>query len=141
MKGFTLSQDEISSLRRSHKRERNKKFSYRINAIILLGSDWTLEEVKDALLIDEETLRNYVKHYEEGGLKLLLKMNHHGSEPYLSENQINILCKELNTNIYLTTQSIIEYAENKFNVCYSQSGMRDLLHRLNYEYKKPKLVP
>ena len=32
-------------------------------------------------------------------------------------------------------------AQEKFKVTYSISGMRDLLHRLGYEYKKPKLVP
>jgi len=140
MQGFELSQDEIASLRLSHKRERNKRFAYRINAIILLGSGWTLEEVKDALLLDEETLRSYTSSYREGGLRLLLKSNHQGSEPNLSKKQIVNLQKELDTNIHLTSQSVIEYVKNKFQISYSLSGMRDLLHRIGYEYKKPKLV-
>ena len=44
MQGFELSKDEIVSLRLAHKRERNKKLAYRINAIVLLGSGWSLEE-------------------------------------------------------------------------------------------------
>lgn len=141
MQGFELSRDEIAFLRLAHKRERNKKFAYRINSVILLGSGWTLDEVKDALLLDEETLRNHIKNYKEGGLKLLLKNNYKGSESNLSKKQIEELCQELDTNIHLTTQSVIEYSKKKHRVSYSLSGMRDLLHRIGYEYKKPKLVP
>jgi transposase len=141
MKGFELSQDELAFLRKAHKSEHYKRSAYKINAIILLGSGWTLEQVKDALLIDDETLRSYVKKYQEGGLPGLLKVDYKGSEPYLSIRQLELLCQELDSNIYLTTQEVTKFIENTFKVSYSQSGMRDLLHRLGYEYKKPKLVP
>ena len=36
---------------------------------------------------------------------------------------------------------MIDYVQNTFGIFYTPSGMRDLLHRLGYEYKKPKLVP
>ena len=64
-----------------------------------------------------------------------------GSERRLDEFEIDILITELETKIYLTTQSVIIFLEKVFGVIYSQSGMRDLLHRLGYEYKKPTLVP
>jgi transposase len=141
MKGFELSKEELAFLRKAHKSEHYKRSAYKINAIILLGSDWTLEQVKEALLIDDETLRSYVKKYQDGGLPDLLKVDYKGSEPYLSIQQLELLCQELNSNIYLTTQAVLEHVEKIFKVSYSQSGMRDLLHRLGYEYKKPKLVP
>jgi transposase len=86
-------------------------------------------------------LRNYMKLYQEGGLKELIRKKHKGSESYLSEAQIEILKKELDSNIYLTTQAVVEYIQKTFSEAYSQSGMRDFLHRIGYEYKKPKLVP
>jgi transposase len=141
MKGFELNQEELAFLRKAHKSEHYKRSAYKINAIILLGSGWTLAQVKDALLIDDETLRNYVKKYQDGGLPELLKVDYKGSEPYLSIPQLELLCQELDSNIFLTTQAVVEFVEIKFKVIYSQSGMRDLLHRLGYEYKKPKLVP
>lgn len=141
MKGFKLNSTELSELRRAHKSEYYKRSAYKINCIILLGSGWTLEEVKDALLLDEETLRGYIQKYESGGLDALLKVEYKGSEPQLSVVQIQKLCKVLDTKIFLTTKSVIDYIKKEFNIIYSLSGMRDLLHRLNYEYKKPKLVP
>lgn len=141
MNGFMLSKDELATLKRAHKSEHYKRSAYKINAVILLGSGWTLAEVKDALLIDDETLRSYVKKYQEGGLSELLKVDYKGSQPLLSVKHIDLLCQELNASIHLTTQSVIEFVEKKFQITYSLSGMRDLLHRLGYEYKKPKLVP
>jgi len=141
MIGFKLSKDELIALRLAHKSEHYKRSAYKINAVILLGSGWSLSEVKDALLIDDETLRSYIKKYQDGGLAELLKVDYKGSQPLLSVQHIETLCQELNSNIHLTTQSVIEFVEKKFEITYSLSGMRDLLHRLGYEYKKPKLVP
>ena len=59
----------------------------------------------------------------------------------LSDSQQAKLCEELESKIYLTTHSVIEYVRGNFEVEYTPSGMRDLLHRLGYEFKKPKLVP
>lgn len=141
MQGFTLTKDELAELRRAHKSEYYRRSADKIKSVVLLGTGWTLAEVKEVLLLDEETLRNYVKKYQEGGLPALLKVEFKGSEPQLSVAQIEKLCVVLNTNIFLTTQSVIDYVGKKFGITYSQSGMRDLLHRLDYEYKKPKLVP
>jgi hypothetical protein len=71
MKNFSLTDEEVQELRVAHKSAKNKADAYRINAVILLGTDWSLVEVVDALLIDDETLRNYVKNYKDGGLEQL----------------------------------------------------------------------
>jgi len=109
--------------------------------VILLGTGWKLKQVKKALLLDDETLRSYVEKYREGGIQKLIFTNHKGAQSQLDEKQIEQLREELETSIYLTTHSVIEYTKNTFNTLYSLSGMRDLLHRIGYEYKKPKLVP
>src|SRR5437762_7729418 len=127
MKGFKLSKDELAFLRRAHKSEYYKRSAYKINALILLGSGWSLQEVKDALLLDDETLRSYVKKYQEGGLPELLKVDYKGSEPQLSVIAVESLCTALNSYIFLTTQSVIEHVKKEFKITYSQSGMRDLL--------------
>jgi transposase len=93
------------------------------------------------LMLDEETLRNYQTQYEAGEVKELLENNHKGSICRLKEEDLNILKEKLETTIHLTTQSVLTFVEKKFGIQYNQSGMRDLLHRIGYEYKKPKLVP
>ena len=144
MKGFHLTPEELSSLRAAHRdqlKNRNPHSAYKINAIILLGTGWTLRKVKEALLVDDETLRSYVEKYKASGVTGLIKTNYKGSEGKLNSSQIDLLKLELDENIYLTTTSVINYVEKEFGIIYSVTGMRDLLHRLGFEYKKPKLVP
>lgn len=144
MKGFLLSSEEIQELRYAHKfalKNKNGKLAYKINAVILLGSDWTLEEVTEALLLDDETLRSYVNHYLSGGISELMKNNYKGSEPKLSEEQIKKLSAELDKHIYPTTHAVAQYIKTQFGIEYTISGLTDLLKRLDYVYKKPKLVP
>ena len=141
MKGFYLKPDELAELHAAHKLERNKRYAYRIHAIILLGTGYTLKKVKQVLFIDDETLRGYVEAYLSEGIPGLASDRRGGSDSKLTAKQIEILENELNTNIYLTTSAVIDFVNSKFSIAYSNSGMRDLLHRIGYEHKKPKLVP
>jgi transposase len=141
MKNFELTPEEIQELRFAHKREKRKQYAYRINAVILLGTGWTVKEVSEALLLDEDTLSNYIKKYQEGGISTLLRTLHQGSKPLLNQAQITDLCNELEQNMHLTTLSVRNYVQKSFGIAYSQSGMTNLLHQLGFTYKKPKLVP
>ena len=142
MRDFELSPEEITALRVAHKKERhNVSKAYRINAVILLGSGWTLKQVSEALLLDEDTLSNYIKKYKEGGFSNLLKTLHQGSKPLLNETQILELCEELDRTTHLTTLSVRAFIERSFGMKYSQSGVTNLLNQIGFTYKKPKLVP
>ncbi|NOY73961.1 MAG: IS630 family transposase [Gammaproteobacteria bacterium] len=138
-----LTDNELVKLSEAHRdaKRTNANAAYKINAIILLGTGWKLKQVKQALLLDDETLRSYVEKYRQGGVTALITTSYKGAHSQLDKKQINQLCKSLEKHIYLTTSEVIEYVKDKFGIVYSLSGMRDLLHRLGYEYKKPKLVP
>ena len=141
MKGFHLSREELEKLHLAHRCERNKRYAYRLHAIILLGTGYTLQKVKEVLFIDDETLRAYVDTYRQQGINGLLLDERGGKTCRLAESKIQALCTELESSIHLTTASVIHFIQNEFGINYSVTGMRDLLHRLDYVYKKPKLVP
>ena len=143
MDKFQLSEECVIELHKAFARAKKKsaKDAYKINVIILLATGWTIETISAALLISDETIRQYKHAYRKGGIKKLLTTKYVGSNCKLTKHQENIFCMELDANIYLTTNQIIEYIKKEFNVSYAVSGMNDLLHRLGYTYKKPKLVP
>ncbi len=141
MKGFYLTEAELTELHAAHRSERNKHRSYKIHAVILLGTGYTLKKVREVLFLDDETLRGYVDKYREEGIDSLLRDGRGGRDSLLNEEQRQLLCQELDSTIHLDTDSIIFWVKTNFGIEYSRSGMRDLLHRLNYVYKKPKLVP
>jgi transposase len=94
MNGFYLMPTQLAELRIAHKSESYKRSAYKINAIILLGTGWKLKEVKEALLLDEETLRDYVKRYQSGGIEELISTHYHGSESRLTIEESQALCTE-----------------------------------------------
>ena len=143
MRNFELTPEEVIELRVAHKsaKKHSAPAAYKINAIILLGTDYSLEEAAKALLLDEETLRAYLSSYKTGGIPKLIDTNYKGSKSFLTQEQFTELQTELDTNIHLTTQSVVDFVKNKFDINYSISGMTALLHKLDYIYKKPKLIP
>jgi hypothetical protein len=49
---YHLSDAELRELRLAHRLGGDKRAAYRINAVMLLGSGWSVEQVAQALLID-----------------------------------------------------------------------------------------
>lgn len=141
MDGFNLTKQQIKKLRAEHRRLYNKKHAYRINAIILLGSNWTYEEVAEALLLDKTSVRNYFKRYEADGLEGLLTDDHKGSFAKLDDAELIELEQHLEENIYQRSIEIIQHVKKTYRIEYKVSGITDLLIRLGFVYKKPKKVP
>jgi hypothetical protein len=51
------------------------------------------------------------------------------------------LAGHLDENTYLNSGDVGRYVEKTYGIEYSPTGMKELLHRLNFVYKKPKHVP
>jgi len=141
MDQFRLTPRQIDALKVLHKAQRDRRFAYRINAIILLGSGWTTLQVAEALLVDEKTIRLWLEKYQHGGTDELLTLNYEGTEAKLTETQQQELSKHLDEHTYLASKDIRHYVKKKYKIEYSATGMKDLLHRLGFVYKKPKHVP
>ena len=141
MNKLTLTPAEIIALKQAHRACKDKRAADRIKAIYSLGTGFSVEDVVKILMLDEETLRNYVKRYQTGGINALITDHYLGSFSKLSAVQLLELNVHLEQNTYLTVEAIIAYVDEAYDVLYSVSGMTDLLHRLQFTYKKSKLVP
>ena len=138
---YHLSAQELNELEFEHRHTPDKRYADRIKTVYLLGKGWSVSKVAEALMIDRETVRNHYKRYRKGGLDALQKNEAGGSQPMLSELEQPALDQHLQDNLYLTAKEIAHYVEQTWGVSYSESGMTQLLRRLGYVYKKPKLVP
>jgi transposase len=132
---------EIAKLKAAHRHAKTRREADRIKAVVLLGKGWTAAEVAEALLLDEDTVRNYGARYRAGGLGALGKDEYTGGRGHLDETQMQALEAHLREHVYLTVQEIVVYVQEHFGVPYTVSGMTDLLHRLKFVYKKPQVVP
>ena len=59
----------------------------RANAIILLDRGWSCERVVAALLLDDDTVRDWHRAYEQGGVEGLKSFGHEGSSSHLTDEQ------------------------------------------------------
>jgi transposase len=99
------------------------------------------ERVAEVLFIDAETVREHRRLYETSGVAGLEQLNYEGSEPALSEAQLDALKTELDTHLYMTAKAVSAFVRCWFGVSYTPNAMTKLLKRLGFVYKKPKCVP
>lgn len=114
----------------------------RANALILLNEGWSCEQVARALLVDDDTVRQWYKAYQSEGIDELKSFGHEGSSCRLTEEQQEALKAWIAETFPRTTREIGEWIERSFGVVYeSRSGLVALLHRLGMEHRKPDPVP
>jgi transposase len=140
MKRF-LNEAQRKELKAAHRKEEELRYGDRIKAILCLDSGLDYVEAAEYLLCDEKTIRNYEQRYLSGGLEALLSDNHRGGSGKLTKEQEEKLKAHLRENLYPTAKAINDYIKKSVGIEYSISGVHELLGRLNFVYKKPKIVP
>ena len=95
MDGFSLTAQEIASLKKLHKTQRDQRLADRIKAVVLLGTGWSSPHVAEVLLVDASTIRDWRDQYQQGGTDELHTLHHKGSESKLSQQELAGLTKHL----------------------------------------------
>jgi len=91
-------------------------------------------------MIDRESVRNHHKRYRKGGLMALLRNEASGSDCALNDEQRQQLTDYLQSHLCLTARQAAHYVQQTWQGTYSERGVTQLLHRLGFVYKKPKLI-
>jgi len=141
MDDFRLTTSQIAAFKALHKPLRDKRLADRVKAIVLLGSGWSAAEVAEVLFVDEATVRLWLEKYQRGGKDELLTLSYCGKAPSLNAEQQKELAEHLDKNTYIDSNEIRRYIEKTYGVKYSPTGVKELLHRLGFVYKKPKHRP
>ena len=118
-----LAESEIRKLRKLHRQLRNEgdaKSADRIKTIISLARGYSYSEVAEILLLDETTIREYAKKYKKGGIDGLLAYYYKPYEGFLYDDEIEILCKELDSKICLDAKAVCAFILETFDVEYSE---------------------
>jgi transposase len=137
MQNFLLP-EERESLRAQHKKERDKRICYRINAVLLADIGWSYQQIADALLLSDEAVRKHIQDYQTSRK---IKPENGGSMSKLSHWQTEILLKHLQEHTYLYSKDIVAYVKATFGIEYTVSGITSWLQSHGFSYKKPAVVP
>jgi hypothetical protein len=95
MSGSILTPSERAHLLRMMRHHTPSPVHRRMNALLLLDDGWAAERVADAPFIDAETVREHRRLYETAGVAGLERLNYEGSDPALSEAQLDALEAEV----------------------------------------------
>lgn len=125
----------------AHRRQNDKGMADRIKSILLLDKGFSFEDIAEVLFLDDSTLRRYYDRYLAKGLEGLLQYNYIGGLSYLSAEEQQNLDAHLAGNLYQTAKEVAHYIAREYGIVYSVEGVRDLLGRLGFVFKKTKHLP
>ena len=137
---FTLSHKQRDDLERRYKQTSERRISERIQAILLLDAGHNREQVARILRVNPKTITRWIHIFVHLGIDTLCTLQSGGNEANLTALEQQQLSTWLDAGVR-STKEAIAWVETSFQVSYTESGMRKLLHRLDYRYKKPAPVP
>jgi len=140
MPGF-LTEEQVFSLKQAHKTIKDKKLADRIKAVLYLDYGLGYEQTVRLLMLDETTLRRYVKKFQEQGIDGLLECHYLGGQSRLTPVQEGKLKDFLTNKTATTAKEVVDHIKKIYGLKYSTIGVTKLLHRLGFSYKKPKVIP
>ena len=86
----------------------------RANAIVLLDDGWSCQAVAAALLLDDDTVRNWRKLFEQRGIEGLTSFDMGGSASFLSAAQEEALKIFVSTTLPRSTRHVGAWIEKKY---------------------------
>ena len=140
--GFLSAEDRRHLIALARDGSAASRLTRRANALVLLDDGWSCQEVAAALLLNDDTIRNWHKLFEQRGIDGLTSFDVGGSASFLNAAQEEALKAFVSTTLPRSTRQIGAFIAQEFGLVYeSRSGLIALLHRLDLEYHKPNVIP
>jgi len=140
--GFLGEEDRTKLIALARDGSAASRVTRRANALVLLDDGWSARDVAAALLLDDDTIRNWRKLFERRGIEGLTSFDMGGSASFLSVAQEDALKVFVSSTLPRSTRHVGAWIEKEFGFVYeSRSGLTALLHRLQLEYHKPEVIP
>ncbi len=136
-----LTDKQVTELKLAHKQTRDKRLADRIKAILMLHFGFTYDQIRQALLLDEVTIRRYLKQFKQKGINGLLEYRYTGGKSHLTLIQEQEVKGYFKDQTPQTAKGAVAYIQKTYGIVYSVIGVTKLMHRLGFVYKKPKLIP
>ena len=140
--GFLSAEDRKTLIALARDGSGLARVTRRANALVLLDSGWSAQEVAAALLLNDDTVRGWFKLFEQRGIEGLTSFDMGGSASFLNAAQEAALQAFVSATLPRSTRQVGAFITKEFGLVYeSRSGLVALLHRLELEYHKPDVIP
>ena len=129
------------ALQLAHRKQKDKRLADRLKVILCLNKGLSYAQTADLLLLDDNTARTAYELYKTQGIEALTQFNYCAPKGYLSEDEEKSLSAHLEKHLYAYSKDIQHYIQNTYQVKYTVEGVRKLLDRLGFVYKRTKHLP
>lgn len=133
--------DEVIEIKKQHKKCQVKRYADRLKAMLLLNKGHSFAEVAEILILDDDTIRNWHRIFDDEGIEGLQRDLYKGGNSKLDDAQLDALAVQVEATLFLTAKAICSWVKSQWDVEYTESGMTGLLHALGFAYKKPTVAP
>ena len=143
MKIISLLPEERKNLVILARQTKNVKTATKIKVILALDLGYSIQEVSDILLIDQDTITKIKKKYDKGQFSDWLADAYKGYAGKLTKDQETELDQYIQQNDVIITdcRQLIEHIRTIYGVVYTIPGVTKLLHRLDFTYKQVVQIP
>jgi transposase len=139
--GFLSAEDRDKLIALARDGSAPSRVTRRANAVALLDAGWSCQEVAAALFMNDDTIRDWHKLFEQRGIEGLTSFDVGGSASFLSAAQEAAVKGFVAATLPRSTREIGAFIAREFGLTYeSRSGLIKLLHRLGLEYHKPTVI-
>lgn len=142
MKIIFLLPEERKDLVRLGKQIKDARGAIRVRVILALDAGYSIEEVADILLLDEDTVTNWKKKYEKRQFfSDWLKEYYSGYNGKLTQEQIEEIEGFVKKHTVTDCREVVQIIKERFDKTYTITGVTKLLHRMGFVYKQVVLIP
>jgi transposase len=142
MKIISLQPEERKDLVRLGKQIKDARGAIRVRVILALDAGYSIEEVADILLLDEDTVTNWKKKYEKRQFfSDWLKEYYSGYNGKLTKEQIEEIEGFVKEHTVTDSREVVSFIKLKYGKGYTITGVTKLLHRMGFVYKQVVLIP
>jgi len=137
-----ISKEEYDELVVVEKKIKSAKALKRVQAFKLMYAGWKYGKIADFLSVTNNTLSNWIKIYNKGGVSALLMFQYKGGQSKLNKTQLSELKKEVSKGSFPYAKAAKKYIGDKYNITYHLNHVQKLLKKnFVYPLKKPERSP
>src|SRR5947209_10099277 len=133
---FELDANLRQKIEKRRRQERDARIWRRLSALLWLGGGATAEEVAARLGISARQVRKWLKMFRTQGLDALCQLHYQGRVAQLDDAQIDECKQEIAKGQFHSARQMADWVEKRFQVRYSESGVKELLKRMGGSYHK-----
>jgi transposase len=138
---INLSPEVVSELRSLQRNQRNTRTYVKVTVLLMLHNQHSPIVVSETLGISLASIYRYQVQYQNEGLEKFLSDDWVAYSGLLTQEQEKLLEQHLEDVLYIRSWDVVKWIKEKFKIDYSCRGVRFLIRRLGFTYKKTKLVP